>query len=225
MTKNKKEKQPKKTKKPTKDDVIDTDTAQDTPEEQPNDNKSESLIVLNEKVPKKARWYVVHTYSGHEKRVADLIKALILGRDFSNKIFNILIPTQKKIIVSEGKKRKINERLYPGYIIVNMVMDDDAWYLVRSTKGVTGFVSAGDKPTPLPQKEVDSIMRHLTMEAPKFETKYKVGDSVKINEGPFQDFLGKVDEVNEDQGKARVLVSVFGRETPVELDFVQITSI
>ena len=186
---------------------------------------NESLLVLNPDISPRAKWYVVHTYSGHEKKVASLIKEFALGRGMIDKVFRILIPTQKKIVVSDGKKRNVDERLFPGYIIVNMVMDDEAWYLVRSTKGVTGFVGTGDNPTPLPQKEVDTLMKFMTMEAPKFEAKFREGDSVKIIEGPFQDFLGKVDEVNDDQGKVRVLVSVFGRETPVELDFIQITGI
>ena len=209
-------------KKQVKDTTKDIDQEETAEKEE---EKNTSLIVLNEDVSPKAKWYVVHTYSGHEKKVADLLEAKTLGHGFVDKIFKVLIPTQKKILVSDGKKRKVDERLFPGYIIVNMTMEDDAWYLVRSTKGVTGFVGTGNTPTPLPQKEVDALMKFMTMEAPKFETKFRVGDSVKINEGPFQDFLGKVDEVNEDQGKARILVSVFGRETPVELDFVQITSI
>jgi transcriptional antiterminator NusG len=218
MAKKKKVDLPKKQKK-------DTANTADAAIEEPKADENTSLIVLNEDTPKRAKWYVVHTYSGHEKKVANLVEALTLGHELTNKIFKILIPTQQKIVVSEGKKRKVNERLFPGYIIVNMIMDDEAWYLIRSTKGVTGFVGTGNTPTPLPKKEVDTLMKFMTMEAPKFETKFKIGDSVKINEGPFQDFLGKVDEVNEDQGKVRVLVSVFGRETPVELDFVQITSI
>lgn len=184
-----------------------------------------SLLVFNEDVSPRAKWYVVHTYSGHEKKVASLVQSRVEARGFQNKIFKILIPTQQKIVVSDGKKRKVNERLFPGYIIVNMIMGDEPWYLVRSTKGVTGFVGAGNKPTPLPQKEVEALMKFMTMEQPKFEARFRVGDSVKINEGPFQDFLGKVDEVNEDQGKVRVLVSVFGRETPVELDFIQVVNI
>ena len=186
---------------------------------------NEGLIVLNDVENKRAHWYVVHTYSGHERKVAELVKARAEGQNLTTKILKILIPTQQKIVVSEGKKREVNERLFPGYILVNMAMGDESWYLVRSTKGVTGFVGTGTKPTPLPQKEVDTLMKYLTMEAPKFEAKFKVGDSVKISDGPFRDFLGKIDDVNDDQGKVRVLVSVFGRETPVELDFTQIISI
>lgn len=189
------------------------------------EKKDQNLIIINEDPPSKARWYVVHTYSGHEKKVSSLIEARVLGRDMQNKVFKIFIPTQNKILVSEGKKREVEERLFPGYIIVNMLMDNDAWYIVRSTKGVTGFVGTGNTPPPLAQSEVEALMKLMTMEAPKFEAKFRVGDSVKINEGPFRDFLGKVEEVNEDQGKVSVLVSVFGRETPVELDFIQVTGL
>ncbi len=196
-----------------------------TDEDPVGDEESSSLMIFNKDVPPSAKWYVVHTYSGHEKKVASLIKEFVFGRAYQNKIFKILVPTQQKIVVSEGKKRQVEERLFPGYIIVNMQMTDEAWYLVRSTKGVTGFVGTGDKPTPLPHKEVEALMKFMSMDAPKFEAKFREGDSIKIIDGPFQDFLGTVDEVNDDQGKVRVLVSVFGRETPVELDFIQVTSL
>lgn len=207
------------------DEEEDSDKETETKGDGTGSISTSSLLVFNDDVPPSAKWYVVHTYSGHEKKVAQLIKEFVFGRAFQDKIFKILVPTQQKIVVSEGKKRKVNERLFPGYIIVNMIMSDEAWYLVRSTKGVTGFVGHGDTPTPLPQKEVDALVKFMSMDAPKFEAKFREGDSVKITDGPFQDFLGKVDEVNEDQGKVRVLVSVFGRETPVELDFIQVTSL
>lgn len=194
-------------------------------EEVKTEEENAGLIVFNDNVPDEAYWYVVHTYSGREKKAAQLIEARLLGRDIQNKIFKIFIPTQKKVVVSKGKKRNVDEKLFPGYIIVNMIMDDDAWYLVKTTKGVTGFVGAGTKPSPLPQKEVDSLMKFMTMDEPKFEAKFKVGDSVKVKEGPFRDFLGKVESVNKDQGKVKILVSVFGRETPVELDFTQVENI
>jgi transcriptional antiterminator NusG len=119
----------------------------------------------------------------------------------------------------------VDERLFPGYILINMAMDDDAWYLIRSTKGVTGFVGTGTTPSPLEEAEVKALMKFMRMEAPKFEAKFQVDDSVRIMDGPFTDFLGKVEEVNEDQGKVRVLVSIFGRETPVELEFTQVVNI
>jgi transcriptional antiterminator NusG len=187
--------------------------------------KEEGVITINSDIPEDAKWYVVHTYSGHENKVAVTLKQRVEAAGYLDRIFKMYIPQQKKIVVSEGKKRSVEERLYPGYLMVQMLMDDDSWYVVRSTPGVTGFVGMGSTPTPLKESEVKDLMRHTKVEAPKFEAKFTIGDSVKINEGPFRDFLGKVDEVNEEQGKVRVLVSVFGRETPVELDFTQVNRI
>jgi len=199
-----------------------------TPDETKTDLPTEGdqgLVIINDNVPEDANWYVVHTYAGHEKKVAITLKQRAEASDFTNRVFKIFIPHQQKIVISEGKKRSVDERLFPGYVIVLMVMSDDAWLLVRSTRGVTGFVGMGSTPTPLPEQEVKTLMRFTKMEAPKFEAKFSVGDSVKIMEGPFRDFLGKVDEVNEDQGKVKVLISFFGKETPVELDFVQVQNI
>lgn len=183
------------------------------------------LIIISEQPSEGSKWYVVHTYSGHEKKVALTLKQRAEASGFLDRIFKVLIPTQQKIVISEGKKRKVDERLFPGYILVNMRMGDDAWLLVRSTRGVTGFVGTGNNPTPIPEAEAIALMKYMKMEAPKFEAKYNVGDSVKITDGPFKEMLGKVDEVNEEQGKVKVLISVFGRETPVELDFLQVSSI
>ncbi|MDC0449031.1 transcription termination/antitermination protein NusG [bacterium] len=185
----------------------------------------EGVVVINAKVPKTANWYVVHTYSGHENKVAITLKQRAEAGGYADRIFKLFVPRQKKIVVSEGKKRSVEERLFPGYLIVLMNMDDDTWHVVRSTPGVTGFVGMGSTPTPLPDSEVRTLMKFTKLDAPKFEAKYSVGDSVKINDGPFRDFLGKVDEVNDEQGKVKVLVSVFGRETPVELDFTQVNRI
>ncbi|NMB69632.1 transcription termination/antitermination factor NusG [candidate division WWE3 bacterium] len=200
-----------------------TDKKTDTIEQKAN--KEDGVIVVNPDVPEDAKWYVVHTYSGHENKVAITLKQRAEAAGFTNRIFKMFIPQQQKIVVSEGKKRSTDEKLFPGYMIVQMLMDDDTWYIVRSTPGVTGFVGMGSTPTPLPEPEVRTLMKFAKMEAPKFEAKFQVGDSVKIADGPFRDFLGKVDEVNDDQGKVKVLVSVFGRETPVELDFTQILRI
>ncbi|MBP7927961.1 transcription termination/antitermination factor NusG [Patescibacteria group bacterium] len=185
----------------------------------------DSVVVINAEVGRKAKWYVVHTYAGHERKVAITLKQRAEANAFTDRIFKVFIPHQQKIVISEGKKRSVDERLFPGYIIVLMDMTDDSWHLVRSTRGVTGFVGMGSSPTPLPESEVRTLMKYAKMEAPKFEAKFSLGDSVKIVDGPFRDFLGKVEEVNEDQGKVKVLVSVFGRETPVELDFVQVKNI
>jgi transcriptional antiterminator NusG len=185
--------------------------------------KEDGVIIVNSDIPLEAKWYVVHTYSGHENKVAATLKQRAEIGGFTDRIFKMFIPQQQKIVVTEGKKRSTEEKLFPGYLMVQMIMDDDAWYVVRSTPGVTGFVGMGSAPTPLPESEVKTLMKFAKMEAPKFEAKFSVGDSVKISDGPFRDFLGKVDEVNEEQGKVKVLVSVFGRETPVELDFTQIS--
>ncbi|MFC1700409.1 transcription termination/antitermination protein NusG [Patescibacteria group bacterium] len=185
----------------------------------------DNVIVISDKKDKNAHWYVIHTYSGHENKVAITLKERVEAQGHMDKVFKIFVPHQQKIVVSEGRKRNVEERLFPGYVMVNMVMSDDSWYVVRSTPGVTGFVGMGSTPTPLPEEEVKTLMKFTKMEAPKFEAKFRVGDSVKVNDGPFKDFLGKVDEVNEEQGKVRVLVSVFGRETPLELDFAQISQL
>jgi transcriptional antiterminator NusG len=193
-------------------------------DEQKQENlQDKGILVISEIENEKARWYVVHTYSGHENKVAIALKQRVESFGYQEKILKVLVPSQEKIVISEGKKRKVDERIFPGYILVNMEMGDDTWHVVRSTSGVTGFVGTGATPTALPEAEVKSIMKFMKMEAPKFEAKFKVGDSVKIVDGPFTDFLGKVDEVNDEQGKVKVLISVFGRETPMELDFLQVT--
>jgi len=189
------------------------------------DIPEEGVITISNVSNDKARWYVVHTYSGHENKVAITLKQRVEAAGFTDKVFKIFIPHQEKIVIAEGKRRSVDERLFPGYVMVQMLMGDDAWHLVRSTRGVTGFVGTGTNPTPLPESEVKTLMKFMRMETPKFEAKFQVGDSVKIIEGPFADSLGKVDEVNDEQGRVKVLVSVFGREVPVELDFLQISRI
>lgn len=196
-----------------------------TEEKEEEEAEEETVIIVNKDVAENAHWYVVHTYSGHESKVAMTLKERVVASGHSDKVFKIFVPHQQKIVVSEGKKRTVDEKLFPGYLMILMTMDDESWYIVRSTPGVTGFVGMGSEPTPLPESEVRTLMRFAKMEAPKFEAKFRVGDSVKVNDGPFKDFLGKVDEVNEEQGKVRVLVSVFGRETPLELDFAQVSQL
>ncbi|OGC47792.1 transcription termination/antitermination factor NusG [candidate division WWE3 bacterium RIFCSPHIGHO2_01_FULL_35_17] len=169
-----------------------------------------------------ALWYVVHTYSGHEQKVAITLGERVHLMDLSDRINEVLIPTQKKIIISGGKKKEIKERMFPGYILVKAVVDDNVWHAIRSTPGVTGFVGIGNKPTPLSKKEVDSIIRFMKLDKPTFEAKFKEGDGVKVTDGAFKDFLGKVNKVMTDQGRLEVLVSIFDRETPVEVDFAQV---
>jgi transcriptional antiterminator NusG len=185
----------------------------------------ETTIIINKEVPETAHWYVVHTYSGHESKVAITLKERVIASGHSDKVFKIFVPHQEKIVVSEGKKRSVDEKLFPGYIIILMTMNDESWYIVRSTPGVTGFVGMGSEPTPLPESEVRTLMKFAKMETPKFEAKFRVGDAVKVNDGPFKEFFGKIDEVNEEQGKVRVLVNVFTRETSLELDFSQVSQL
>lgn len=200
------------------DQVLDTTKQQqEAPEE--------GVITISNDVSDKAKWYVVHTYSGHENKVAVTLKQRVEASGFTDRIFKIFIPHQEKVVISEGKKRTVDEKLFAGYVMVQMVMSDDSWHLVRSTRGVTGFVGTGTNPTPLPESEVKTLMKFMKMEAPKFEAKVKVGESVKIMEGPFADQIGKVDEVNDEQGRVKVLINAFGREVPIELDFVQISRI
>jgi transcription termination/antitermination protein NusG len=187
--------------------------------------KQDGVITINADVPTTAKWYVVHTYSGHENKVAVTLKQRVEAGGYTDRIFKMFIPQQQKIVVSEGKKRSMDEKLFPGYLMVQMIMDDDAWYVVRSTPGVTGFVGMGSAPTPLPEIEVRSMMKLAKMEAPKFEAKFGVGDAVRILEGPFRDIEGTVNEVNDTQGKVKVMIMALGQEVPVELDITQVTRI
>lgn len=172
-----------------------------------------------------ARWYVVHTYSGHENKVAVTLKQRIESEHLQEKILDVLVPVQDKIEIKSGKKITIKEKIFPGYILVKMVLDDASWLAVRTTQGVTSFVGMGNKPTPISNAEVATIVKFTQNEAPVYKQVFEENDTVKIVDGPFSDFIGKVDSVDGERGKVKVLVSIFGRETPVELDFLQVTKI
>jgi transcriptional antiterminator NusG len=186
---------------------------------------SPGLIVITKSNDKRAAWFVIHTYSGQETRVAEQLRQRVESMGLTDKVLELLIPTQEKIEIRSGRKQKVKERIFPGYLLVRMILTDQSWLAVRTTPGVTGFVGIGDKPTPLADKEVKAIQKFMAMEAPKFKTKFSVGEAVRITDGPFADFLGTVNEIDETKGKIKVLVSIFGRETPVELDFLQVTKI
>jgi len=173
----------------------------------------------------KAQWYVVHTYAGHEEKVKTTLKQRVGSMRLEDKILKVVVPTAKKIEIRSGKKHEVDEKIFPGYLLVKMALTDDAWLTVRTTPGITSFVGIGNRPTPLPEKEVQAILKFMKMEAPKFKAKFSMGEAVKIVDGPFADFLGTVDEIDEKKGKVKVLVSIFGRETPVELDFLQISKL
>lgn len=172
-----------------------------------------------------ARWYVVHTYSGHENKVAATLKQRVESEHLENKIVDILVPMQDKIEIKGGKRVEVKEKIFPGYILVKMALDDNSWLAVRTTPGVTSFVGIGNKPTPISDSEVQTIVRFTQTAAPVYKQVFMADDTVKIVDGPFAEFIGKVDSVDEEKGKVRVLVSIFGRETPVELDFLQVQKI
>lgn len=175
--------------------------------------------------PPEAKWYVVHTYSGHENKVSANLKQRIETMKLHEKIFDIVVPTRNIVTVKHGKKEEQKEKIFPGYILVKMVLADDSWLAVRTTQGVTAFVGAGNKPTPISEKEVETILKFMALEAPKYKTSFSLGEAVKIVDGPFADFLGSIDSIDEEKGKIKVLVSIFGRETPVELDFLQVSKL
>lgn len=182
-------------------------------------------LVINKSENKNANWYVVHTYSGHEQKVANALKQRVESMNMTDKVLELLIPTQNKIRISKGKKQNVAEKIFPGYLLVKMVLTDNSWLTVRTTTGITGFVGVGNKPTPLPEEEVKTILKFMKMEAPKYKAAFSVGEAVRIIEGPFADFLGTVENIDEEKGKVTVLVSIFGRETPVELDLLQASKI
>jgi transcriptional antiterminator NusG len=168
------------------------------------------------------RWYVIHTYSGYEENVAENLQQRIESMDMEDKIFNILIPKEKKIKIKNGKRKVLEEKIFPGYVLVEMVVTDDSWYVVRNTPNVTGFIGTGTIPTPISEQEVKALQKRMGVEEPKFTIDVTPGTPVKITDGPFKNLEGKVTNVDEAKGKIKVLVSMFGRETPVELDFLQI---
>jgi len=171
------------------------------------------------------RWYVLHTYSGYEENVARNLQQRIESMGMEDKIFNILIPTETKIKIKGGKRKTVREKIFPGYVLVEMVVTDDSWYVVRNTPNVTGFVGSGTTPTPVSDEEIKQLQKRMGVEEPKYQIDVSVGTPVRITDGPFKDFDGKVSAVDEERGKVKVLISMFGRETPVELDFLQVKKI
>ncbi len=174
---------------------------------------------------KEGCWFIVHTYSGHENKVVETLKQRIASLNLTDKIFEMVVPTRDTIVVRSGKKETIKEKIFPGYILVRMNLTDESWLAVRTTPGVTAFVGLGNKPTPISEEEVDTILRFMKMETPKYKTAFSTGEAVKIIDGPFAEFLGSIDSIDEEKGKLKVLVSIFGRETPVELDFLQVSKL
>jgi transcription termination/antitermination protein NusG len=167
-------------------------------------------------------WYVLHTYSGYEDNVTRNLKQRIESMDMQGMIFDVLVPKEKKIKIKGGKRVVVEERIYPGYVLVDMIVTDASWYVVRNTPNVTGFIGLGTTPTPIDPKEIETLKKRMGVAEPKYKIDVRVGDAVKIIDGPFKNFEGKIQEVDDEKGKIKVLVSIFGRETPVELDFLQV---
>ena len=173
-----------------------------------------------EKSPK--GWYVIHTYSGYEERVRKNLGQRIKSMDGGEEVFEVVIPTEEEIEVRNGQRRTVTKKILPGYVMVQMELSDRSWNIVRNTPGVTGFVSSGSKPVPLQEEEVNRILKQMEAEAPKVKVGFRKGQSVRVTDGPFIDFIGTVDDIDIDKGKVKVLLTLFGRETPVELDFLQV---
>jgi transcriptional antiterminator NusG len=217
MTEEKREEQP--------DGAPSESEAEEQPQAEiaPGDESAENVAADAEEEPQDNRlWYVVHCYSGYENKVRHAIEQRIETMGMQSKIFDVVVPTEEEIEVREGKRRTVERRVFPGYILVQMIMDEDSWYVVRNTPGVTGFVGMGNTPTPLRPEEVSQIVKRMESEAPKIKVSFKEGQKVRIIDGPFNDFIGTVAEIDMEKGKVRALVSFFGRETPIELDFLQV---
>lgn len=171
------------------------------------------------------RWYVIHTYSGYEENVAHNLRQRIESMGMEDKIFEVMVPKEKKIKIRNGKRKVVEEKIFPGYVMVEMLVTDDSWYVVRNTPNVTGFIGTGTTPTPIDEKEVKSLQRRMGIDEPTYSIEVEVGETVRIVDGPFKEMEGKVSEVDTDRGKIKVMVSMFGRETPVELDSLQVNKI
>lgn len=170
-------------------------------------------------------WYVLHTYSGYEDSVAVNLRQRIENLGMEDSIFQVLVPKEKKIKIKDGKRTTVEEKIFPGYVIVEMIVTDDSWYVVRNTPNVTGFVGSGTVPTPISEEEIAGLLKRMGQEEPSYKVDLAVGDLARITDGPFKDYEGKIGEVDEAKGKAKVMVTIFGRETPVELDFLQVKKI
>lgn len=178
--------------------------------------------MARQQVTGEKHWYVLHTYSGYEDSVAFNLKQRIESMGMEDRIFGVMVPKEKKIKIRDGKRTTIEEKIFPGYVLVEMIVTDDSWYVVRNTPNVTGFVGSGTIPTPVADIEISALQKRMGVEEPKYKIDVKPNDLVRIMDGPFKDYEGKVSETDEEKGKVKVMVSIFGRETPIELDFLQI---
>jgi len=173
----------------------------------------------------KRGWYVIHTYTGYEDQVAESLRQRIESLNMKDKIFEVIVPTEKQIEIKNGKRRIVEKKIFPGYVMVNMIVTDDSWYVVRNTPNVTGFIGLGVRPTPMLPEEVKRIKKRMGVEEPKYKIEFQINDLVRITDGPLKSYEGKIIEIDKDKGKIKVLMNMFGRETPVLLDFLQVKKI
>jgi len=178
-----------------------------------------------QQISQEKNWYVLHTYSGYEDAVAKNLQQRVENLGMEDKIFNILVPKEKKIKIKEGKRKTVQEKIYPGYVLVEMIVTDDSWYIVRNTPNVTGFVGSGTTPVPVAIEEIEDLKKRIAKEEPQYKIELEIGEIIKITDGPFKDFNGRVSSIDESRGKIKVLVNMFGRDTPIELDSLQIKKI
>jgi len=193
--------------------------------EKVEETSQEKKILKTQKQTGERGWYVIHTYSGYEEQVAENLKQRVESLAMEDKIFKVLVPKEKQIEIKNGHRRTVEKRIFPGYVLVEMIVTDDSWYIVRNTPYVTGFIGLGVRPTPMSKEEVERIQKRMGVEEPKYKIEFKINDLVRINDGPLKGFEGKVTDIDEDKGKIKVLVSMFGRETPVSLDFLQVKKV
>jgi len=194
-------------------------------EEKTDTDEATEANVATQKQTGQRGWYVIHTYSGYEEQVADQLKQRIESLGMEDKIFQVLVPKEKQIEIKNGKRRTVEKRIFPGYVMVEMIVTDDSWYVVRNTPNVTGFIGLGVQPTPMLPMEIDRIKKRMGVEEPKYKIEFNPGDLVRITDGPLKGFEAKVTDIDEDKGKVKILVSMFGRETPVSLDFLQVKKV
>ncbi len=181
--------------------------------------------MAKQKLKKEKNWYVIHTYSGYEEAVASNLRQRIETMNMEDKIFNVIVPKEKKIKIKDGQRKEVEEKIYPGYVLVQMIVTDESWYVVRNTPNVSGFVGSGTTPIPMSDEEIKNLKNRISKDSPEHEIDFEEGDGVKITDGPFKDYDGKVSEVDHERGKIKVLVNMFGRDTSVELDSLQVEKI
>lgn len=206
--------------------VLQDESVVEVPEVQEVKVMSPNVVEISSGDNPRAKWYIVHVYSGHENKVSEALRQRVQTLNLEGLILQTLIPTQEKIQIKRGQRKTVNEKIFPGYMLIKMELTDQTWLAVRTTAGVTGFVgTGGNKPLPLSKAEVEAIQKYVSQSTPKFKVDYVEGEAVKIVDGPFSDFLGTVSKIDEAKGKLEVLINIFGRETPVELDFLQIQKV